>query len=68
MPKPTKSTTSIADLYPQLSPDDLREAEDNLRRYLNVTRQIFERMQANDPKFLTELRQRARLRKNKAQK
>jgi hypothetical protein len=65
MPDPMKSPVSTTTLYPQLSPEELREAEENLRQYLAVVRRIFEYLQANDPKILTELRQRARLRKGK---
>jgi len=68
MPSPMKSPVPITVLYPQLSPEELREAEENLRQYLAVVRQIFEHLQANNPKILTELRRRARLRKEKAHK
>ncbi len=59
---------SIADLYPDLTTQEQSEAEENLRRYLAVVRQIFEHIQAEKPKILTELRRRARLRKEKAHK
>ncbi len=68
MPDPVKSPVSITTLYPELSPEELREAEENLRQYLAVVRRIFEHVQANNPKILTELRRRARLRKEKAHK
>jgi ribosomal protein L29 len=62
------SPTSLADIYPQLSAEELNEAEDNMRRYLMVVRKVFEHIQAENPKMLTDLRRRARLRKEKAHK
>jgi len=61
-----REKTSIAEVYPQLSPDERKEAEENLRRYLGVVQEIFQHIQANDPKTLTELRRRARLRREKS--
>ena len=58
--------STLGDLYPHLTVEEQREAEDNVRRYLSVVRQIFEHIQAENPKILTELRRRARLRKEKA--
>ncbi len=66
MSKFEEKPTSVGDLYPHLSDDEQRGAEVNLRRYLTVVRQIFEHVQAQNPKILTELRRRARLRKEKA--
>ena len=68
MPNSEENNISIAGLYPSLKLEDQREAEENLRQYLAVVRRIFEHVQANDPKILTELRRRARLRKEKAHK
>lgn len=56
---------SFGDLYPHLNEDQLQEADENLRQYLRVVRSIFEEIEANNPKVLTELRYRARLRKEK---
>ena len=68
MPDSNEKTISLSELFPQLSEEEQREAEENLRQYLAVVRRIFEHVQANDPKILTELRRRARLRKEKAHK
>ncbi len=68
MPDLQENPISIADLYPDLTTEEQSEAEDNLRRYLAVVRQIFEHIQTEKPKILTELRRRARLRKEKAHK
>jgi hypothetical protein len=66
MPDNTEKSISLSELFPQLSEEEQREAGENLRQYLAVVRRIFEHVQANDPKLLTELRRRARLRKEKA--
>jgi len=66
MPDNNEKSISLHDLFPQLSEEEQREAEENLRQYLALVRRIFEHVQANDPKILTELRRRARLRKEKA--
>ena len=68
MPDNKEKSISLSDLFPQLSEEEQREAEENLRQYLAVVRRIFEHVQANDPKILTELQRRARLRKEKAHK
>ncbi len=68
MPNSEENNIPIADLFPSLRPEDQREAEENVRQYLAVVRRIFEHVQANNPKILTELRRRARLRKEKAHK
>jgi hypothetical protein len=68
MPDNKEKSISLSELFPQLSEEEQREAEENLRQYLAVVRRIFEHVQANDPKLLTELRRRARLRKEKAHK
>lgn len=51
------------DLYPDLSAEERREAEENLRRYLALVKRIYEYVAEKDPKILTELRKRARLRR-----
>ena len=68
MPDNKEKSISLSELFPQLSEEEQREAEENLRQYLAVVRRIFEHVQANNPKILTELRRRARLRKEKAHK
>lgn len=42
------------------------EADANLRRYLSVVLKIFEHIKTQNPAALTELRRRARIRKEKA--
>jgi len=66
MPKLENQEISLADIYPQLSEEELHDAEENIRRYLAVVRQIFMHIEAEEPKVLTELRRRATLRKKKA--
>jgi hypothetical protein len=61
-------STSIGELYPQLSLEEQREAEENLRRYLGVVKRIFENVRLEKPEILTELRVRVRLRKEGAKK
>jgi predicted house-cleaning noncanonical NTP pyrophosphatase (MazG superfamily) len=68
MPDNKEKSISFSELFPQLSEEEQPEAEENLRQYLAVVRRIFEHVQANDPKILTELRRRAKLRKEKAHK
>ena len=58
--------TLLTRAYPNLSEEQLREAEENLRQYLAVVRRIFERLERENPKVLTDLRQRANVRKEKA--
>lgn len=56
---------TVADLYPDLSPDERREAEYRLLRYLKLVKRIFERISRENPEFLTELERRAMLRKKR---
>lgn len=58
-----ENKVTIPDLYPDLTSDEQTEAEENLRRYLVVVRQIFQTIVDGKPKILTELRKRASLRK-----
>ena len=51
----------VAGVYPQLPPEEQREAEENLLRYLGVVRQIFQHIADEKPELLPELRRRARL-------
>ena len=36
---------TIAELFPNLTPDELKEAEENLDRYLKLVLRIFERVE-----------------------
>ncbi|HSK73516.1 MAG TPA: hypothetical protein VK892_17600 [Pyrinomonadaceae bacterium] len=56
---------TIDDLYPDLSPEEQREAEYRLLRYLAVVKRIFERISRENPELLTELERRAMLRKKR---
>lgn len=56
---------TIGDLYPELSPEQQAEAEYHLLRYLALVRRIFERIARENPELLTELEQRAMLRKER---
>lgn len=48
-----ESPPTIRDLYPQLDENQLREAEENLDRYLELTLRIYERIR-NDPQAWAE--------------
>lgn len=54
---------TIADLYPELTPEEQAEAEANWLSYLSVVKRIFEHICEEKPEILTELEKRARLRK-----
>lgn len=56
---------TIADLYPDLSPERQAEAEYRLLRYLALVKRIFERVARERPELLTELERRAMLRKER---
>ena len=56
---------TIADLYPNLSPEQQAEAEYRLLRYLAIVKRIFERICKEHPELLTELERRAMLRKER---
>lgn len=56
---------SISDLYPDLSPEEQREAEYRLFRYFAVVKEIFEEICESKPEVLTELERRAMLRKER---
>lgn len=53
---------SIADLYPGLTSEQRADAEKRLLGYLEIVKQIFERVCRENPKLLTELEARATLR------
>lgn len=57
--------TTVADLYPELSPAEQQEAEYRLLRYLAVVKEIFEEICESKPELLTELERRAMLRKER---
>lgn len=65
MSKEDEKKMTISDLYPDLTTEEQAEAEENLRRYLAVVKRIFEHISEHNPKILTELRRRARLRRQK---
>jgi hypothetical protein len=56
---------TIADLYPNLTPNEQAEAEYRMLRYLAVVKEIFERIVEGKTKLLTELERRAMLRREK---
>lgn len=56
---------TIADLYPNLTPEKQAEAEYRLLGYLAIVRRIFERVVREHPDVLTELEERAMLRKKR---
>ena len=59
---------TIADLYPDLSPEQQQEAEYRMLRYLAVVKEIFEEICESQPEVLTELERRAMLRKERQNK
>ena len=50
-----KNPPTIRDLYPNLSDEQLQEAEENLTRYVQLTLQIYERIR-EDPELYTKFR------------
>lgn len=60
-----EETPTIAELYPNLTPDEQAEAEFNLLGYLDVVRRIFERICREQPELLTELEKTASLKQEK---
>jgi hypothetical protein len=60
-----KGEITIADLYPELSPDEQQEAEYRMLRYLAVVKEIFEEICESKPEVLTELERRVMLRKKR---
>lgn len=65
MSKRDEKTSTIADLYPSLTTEEQADAEETLRRYLAVTKRIYQYISDEKPEILTELRQRASLRKER---
>jgi hypothetical protein len=41
---PLQENIDLSDLYPDLTPEELAEAEYNLTRYIDVVRRIYERV------------------------
>jgi hypothetical protein len=58
---PDENEITIAELYPELSPEQQAEAEFYLLGYLDVVRRIFERVSKEAPELLTELEKTANL-------
>lgn len=56
---------TLADLYPELPSEQRSEAEYRLLRYFGIVKGIFERIAQENPRLLTELERRARLRRQK---
>ena len=42
-------TSTLRDLYPDITDEELEEAEENLQGYLDVVLRIYERLQAEQP-------------------
>jgi len=53
-PSPEKKRKSLAELYPQLTPEQLQEAEERLKRYLEIALKIYEDI-TRDPVRYAEL-------------
>jgi hypothetical protein len=64
-PQPEDDIT-VADLYPDLSPEQQAETEYRLIRYFALVKRIFERITREQPELLTELERRAMLRKKRS--
>lgn len=58
-----KREITVADLYPNLSPEERSEAKYHLLRYLAAVKSVFEQIASDNPAALTELKRRAMLRK-----
>ena len=54
---------TIADLYPDITSEQQDDAEYRLVGYLEIVKRIFERVCRENPEILTELEERATLRK-----
>jgi len=64
-PSPDKDEITVADLYPDLTPEQQAEAEFYLLGYLDVVRRIFERICQQQPELLTKLEKTASLKQEK---
>ncbi len=58
MNQKSQKPPTIEDLYPDLSPEEREEAKENLRRYLDLVRRIYERLKREGKldEALTEIR------------
>lgn len=59
--KYAKKRITIADLYPNLSPQEQVEAEYNLKQYLSLVWRIYQRVKRENPDKLTEAIKKANL-------
>jgi hypothetical protein len=46
-----KKSKTLAELYPNLTPEELKEAEDNLDRYIDLSLRIFAHVKANPEEY-----------------
>jgi hypothetical protein len=51
MPEPKHRAPTIRDLYPELSEEDLKEAEENLARYIAATLRLYEAIVADPDRY-----------------
>lgn len=72
MPKQTKqnnqnieNVSPLEKVFPDFTSKQLEEAEYTLHQYIRIVRRIFERIKRERPEILTELKKRARLRKQR---
>ncbi len=66
MPKIARSRITVAEAFPKMGEEDVGEVKETVRRYLMVVRHVFDHIHKENPRILTELRRRAKLRKEKA--
>lgn len=50
-----KKRITIQEIYPNLSPEELSEAEYNLREYALLVWRIYKRVKRENPEMLTEM-------------
>lgn len=55
MKHPQEPPLTIRDLYPHLSPEEQKEAEENLERYLELVLRIYNRINDSREASLTDL-------------
>lgn len=55
LPSENKANPTIADLYPQLNEEQLKEADENLREYVALALRIYERI-CSDPEAYAEFK------------
>jgi hypothetical protein len=58
--KAAKKRITIADLYPDLTPEEQAEAEYNLKQYLSLVWRIYQRVKRENPEMLTKALEKAR--------